>query len=189
MIKKIAITVFIFLIVGGSLIGYGLFRYRQNLRQQRQEAKAPETQITIIEGWTNAQIADYLEQKGLLKRSDFLNAAGKFDVSAYPILSSKPKTAGLEGFLFPDTYRVAVYQTDESLQASEIIKKMVDNFSVKFTADMQQQAAKQKMTAYQIVTLASIIEKESGKTEDRAMISGVFITDSTPKCLYRATLP
>jgi len=69
---------------------------------------------------------------------------------------------------------VAVYQGGGTRQANEVIKKMLDNFSTKFTADMQQQAAKQKLTVYQTITLASIIEKESGRAEDKAAISGVF---------------
>ena len=173
MFKKFFIFCIIILIFA-AIGGYFLFSSRQRLRQQRQIAKAPEAQITVIEGWGNAQIADYLQQKNLLKAQDFLSAAEKFDASDYPILLSKPKTAGLEGFLFPDTYRVAIYQNNQTAQANEIIKKMLDNFSQKFTADMQQQAATQKMTVYQIITLASIIEKESGHAQDKTTISGVF---------------
>lgn len=172
MIKRFIAFAFILVLFLAAVGGYFLYSAHQAAIVARQNQKAPDAQITIPEGWSNKQIADYLQGKQLVAAKDFLAAQKSFDVSAYPILSSKPKTADLEGFLFPDTYRVAASSTDE---ANGIIKKMLDNFSAKFTADMEQQAKTQKSNVFQTLVLASIIEKEAdGNLTDRKTIAGIF---------------
>jgi len=136
---------------------------------------APEQTITIIEGWTAAEIADHLESKGLVNKSNFITAANVVDSreiipdKAYDFLTGRPQQQGLEGFLFPDTYRVY-----EKTTAAEIIEKMLDNFNNKFTEQMRQDTIKGQMTIYQIVTLASIIEKEVRTDSDRKIAAGIF---------------
>ncbi|MBI5254185.1 endolytic transglycosylase MltG [Candidatus Falkowbacteria bacterium] len=111
-----------------------------------------ETEITIIEGWDKNEIADYLEQKQLVDKKTFLKAA-----------------ADLEGFLYPDTYRI--YQ---ATTADEIIKKMLDNFNTKLTVDLKNKIEQQHKTTLQILTMASIIEKEMTGLENRKIASGIF---------------
>jgi len=129
---------------------------------------APERSITIIEGWTTEDIADYLDDKGIVAKNDFMTAANVVDSRAiipdktYDFLAGRPTDQGLEGFLFPDTYRVF-----EKTTASEIIEKMLDNFNIKYTEQMRQDTAKANMTIYQIVTLASILEKEINIKRDK----------------------
>ncbi|MFH0815030.1 MAG: endolytic transglycosylase MltG [Candidatus Falkowbacteria bacterium] len=111
-----------------------------------------ETEITIIEGWNKNEIADYLEQKQLVDKKTFLKAAND-----------------LEGFLYPDTYRI--YQ---ATTADEIIKKMLDNFNTKLTIDLKNKIEQQHKTIPQILTMASIIEKEMTGLENRKIASGIF---------------
>lgn len=186
MIKRIFFLSLILLIIAGALAGFGLYEYRQNLRQQRLAAKAPEKQITIIEGWGVNDIADYLGNKNILPAKDFITAQENFDANGYPLLASKPRTAGLEGFLFPDTYMVAVYPGSSTTTIADLaIKKMLGNFAAKFTPQMEDAAGSRNMTVYQIVTLASIIEKETGRNaltaeqkqaldSERKIIAGIF---------------
>lgn len=174
MVKKLfAITVVCLLLLGGFSF-YQAYLYQQNLRQARLSQKAPQTSITLLEGWTNRQIADYLQNRGVVASSDFLSSAKNFNTSDYPILASKPVGNDLEGFIFPDTYFIPQTAPAGQTIVSIIIQKTLDNFSQKITPAMQSQAAGLGMNLYQIVTLASIIEKESGKTEDRPTIAGVF---------------
>ncbi len=144
-------------------------------------AEAPQTRVTIIEGWNNNQIASDLDYNAnradaphLATSTNFLAEQKNFDVSAYTLLASKPASADLEGFLFPDTYFLPepATNTDES---AILITKALDNFSVKFTPQMQADAQKQGMTVFQIVTMASIIEKEtSGLDTERGVVAGLF---------------
>lgn len=189
MLKRVFIAIFIFLIIVVALTGYGLFRSRQEAAERarlRQNAKAPDEQITIIEGWGAKDIGEMLGKKGILQPAEFMSAQKNFDSSGYPALASKPAKADLEGFLFPDTYRIAAGPNlATSTIAQGILKKLLDNFSLKFTEQMREDAAAKGRSIYEIVTLASIIEKETGRNvtsaagrealdEERKIIAGIF---------------
>ncbi len=186
MAKRFISGLIIAIIIAAAATGYGLFKYRNAIRWQRQNAKAPEQQLTIIEGWTNAQIAGAVADKGLMAANDFLAAEKNFDSTSYPLLNSKPKDADLEGFLFPDTYRVAKYAAESTITiADAVIKKMLDNFSAKFTPQMAAEARSRGYNVFQIVTLASIVEKETGRNavtdaekasllSERKIVAGIF---------------
>jgi UPF0755 protein len=141
-----------------------------------------EKEITIIPGWTLRDIAGYLADSGIASSSDFYKLAGEplqnyagakkmpADYSAdFSVLADKPKNYGLEGYLFPDTYRIYNDAT-----AEEVIKKMLANLDVKMAPTMRADIKKQGKTAYQIITMASIIEKEVSKNEDMKIVSGIF---------------
>lgn len=93
----------------------------------------------------------------------------------------------MEGFLFPDTYNLPVQPT-----ALDIIERMLVNFDQRFTTEMRQAAVEQEMTIYQVVTLASIVEREAVAAEERPIIAGVFLNrlekgmnlDSCPTVQY-----
>jgi UPF0755 protein len=133
------------------------------------DTKAPEQSITIIEGLTIVDMAKYLGAKGVVAEDDFLIAAQATDSrtivpgKTYDFLADKPAAADLEGYLFPDTYRVL-----ENPTAGQVIEKMLDNFGSKFTSQMRTAAAEGHMSMYQIVTLASILEKEIPIVRDKS---------------------
>lgn len=133
-----------------------------------------EVQMTFLEGWTVKQMAAALSE-GKFEQyegdfgADFLAVQESFDVSSYPLLQSKPKNLGLEGYLFPDTYRF--FQT---AQPAEVVKIMLDNFSSKFTPEMLAEMEKQKKSVHQIVTLASILEREVQTPEDKKKVADLF---------------
>lgn len=108
------------------------------------EGQVEEHLITIPEGWRVTQIDNELADKGIIKKGDLIKIA----------------TAN-EGYLFPDTYRLALNVT-----AEEIKNLMLDNFKKK-TADL-------KMTK-QIVILASIVEREAKLDQDRPKIASVYL--------------
>ncbi len=88
---------------------------------------------------------------------------------AYEFLASIPKGKNLEGFLFPDTYFFS-----PKVNAETIIKKMLNNFDKKLSADLRDEIAKQGKTIYEIITMASILEKEVRTDEDKKMVSDIF---------------
>ena len=131
-----------------------------------------ETTITVIEGWNNREIAGYLAEKDLVEEEEFLNLVSsnlsQF-ANLYDFLADKPAGADLEGYLFPDTYRVF-----KNSSAAEIARKMLDNFEAKLTPKMRLDIKSQGWSVFEVVTLASVIEKEVRTPEDMKTVSGIF---------------
>ncbi len=174
MVKKL--IVFICLLVFIALAGtYLAVKLENRPKVAKLDIKAPSVNITLLEGWNKEQIAGYLQDKGITTSVKFLEAEKSFDTTDYPILSSKPKTSDLEGFLFPDTYFIPEKPLSNQDINSIIIKKSLDNFVQKITPQMQAQAALDNMSLYQIITLASVIEKETGADNtEKKTVSGIF---------------
>jgi UPF0755 protein len=124
--------------------------------------------ITIPEGWTIDQIGSYLQNNNIVTKEEFIEATKKN--YSYDFLKGKPADVGLEGFLFPDTYQVSV-----SVTADQIVKMMLDNFDKRVTTDMRAAAQGSGYSVYQVVTLASIVEREVSKPEDRKVVAGIFL--------------
>lgn len=124
--------------------------------------------ITIPEGWTVEQIADYLDEREVVTKAEFLAATGvDYD---YDFLADKPKNEGLEGFLFPDTYEIPLNVT-----ARDIVIMMLNNFDDKLTTELRAAIADSGLDVYETVTLASIVEREASNTTDRKLVAGVFL--------------
>jgi UPF0755 protein len=121
--------------------------------------------ITIPEGYTLAQIAGMMPDAGLGPVKDFLAAAHN------GALLSELNIPGdsFEGYLFPDTYHFP-----KGISPEKIIRTMLRRFQEVFTSAWQGRVRELKMTVHQVVTLASIIEKETGAPSERPVISSVF---------------
>ena len=135
------------------------------------------TDITIIPGTTVETIAEALKEKGIFDdTAEFLNICKTGEgVTDYYFIDEELKTANvesrrylLEGFLAPNTYEI---YTDAS--ALDIIKKLLSQTDKVFTAEWQARAEEIGMTMDQVLTLASMIEKEAKKA-DFAKVSAVF---------------
>ena len=126
------------------------------------------TRVTIPEGWRLEEIAALVDRKGIFRKEDFLAAArGSFD---YAFLKGRPGGASLEGYLFPDTYEIRPRHT-----AADYVDMMLANFQSKFTAAMADAAARKGLTVHQAMILASIVEREAVRTEERPIIASVFL--------------
>ncbi|MBQ6804878.1 MAG: endolytic transglycosylase MltG [Clostridia bacterium] len=133
--------------------------------------------ITIIPGWTIRDIADYLKAQGVIDNTeDFLAPCrtGQ-DYAAYYYIADVLKTNdvgsrlyALEGYLAPDTYEIYTNAT-----AADIIKKLLSQTEAVFKSEYHDRAAELGMTMDEVITLASMIEKEA-KTADFARVSAVF---------------
>lgn len=126
-----------------------------------------EAMVTIPEGFTIKQIEDRLVGANLAERGGLTSF--KFLKDAPLILSDKPKSASLEGYLFPDTYR---FFKDAVL--SDIVGKMVDNLNGKLTPDFHAAIKKSGRSLYEILTMASLVEREVSKESDRPIVAGVL---------------
>jgi len=127
-------------------------------------------QFTVPEGFTIDQIAALLEEKKIAPAAEFKTYAASYAPYDYinPAVNVKYKA---EGFLFPDTYRVAAGTSPEQL-----VKMMGDQFDKKFTPAMRQQAAELGLSIREVVILASLVEREARVPHERPVIAGVFIS-------------
>ncbi|MGC4098577.1 MAG: endolytic transglycosylase MltG [Nitrospira sp.] len=121
--------------------------------------------ITIPEGHTIMQIADVLEEHRITNRAEFVRLA--LDKSFVKTLGISADTA--EGYLYPDTYRFA-----RPTAAKDVIKAMVDQLGHVMTQEWQARAVDIHLTVHEVLTLASVIEKETGVEDERPHISSVF---------------
>ncbi len=121
--------------------------------------------ITIPEGSNIFDIADIIAETGLLLRHDFITSASSRDSAAFFGIDAP----SMEGFLYPDTYYLFPHMT-----ALEIMAKMVERFHQAYSSGMQQQAGLLGMSTSEVITLASIIQKEAVFNDEKPVISSVF---------------
>jgi UPF0755 protein len=122
--------------------------------------------LTFPEGLTIAEMAKVFEAHGLGDASAFVAA------SADPLLITgvDPAAHDLEGYLFPDTYRVSRHTT-----ASQLVHLMIDRFNKALTPELTDAARVHGWSVRQLVTLASIVEKETGQPDERPLVSAVYV--------------
>ncbi len=129
----------------------------------------PEEKLTFIEGWTLKDYSDLLSKSNLSGTEDFLKLVERDYSRDFSFLKDKPKNKNLEGYLFPDTYR---FFTDVS--GEEVVLKMLSNFDNKLTPKMREDISSQGKTIFEIITMASVIEKEVRSEKDMKIVSGIF---------------
>jgi UPF0755 protein len=121
--------------------------------------------ITFPEGLTIREMAAIYESRGLGRAADFIEASRNTAL----IRDLDPMAADLEGYLFPDTYTVG-----RTAVASQLIESMVAGFRAAYPAEAAQLPEGPPLTTRQLVTLASLVEKETGKPDERPIVSAVY---------------
>ncbi|MDR2486851.1 MAG: endolytic transglycosylase MltG, partial [Clostridiales Family XIII bacterium] len=127
------------------------------------------TRFTIPEGYNTVQIMHRLVDEGLVTEESFMEAlrADRYD---YPFLAGVPNDdTRLDGFLYPETYEIYV-----GADAGDIIDKMLAQFDKLFLPEYYEQAKALGYTVREIVTMGSLIERESKTAEERPVMAGVF---------------
>lgn len=134
-------------------------------------ARAKDVAITFVEGRRLEEFADTLAKADVgIDPQRFLDLARR-GAFAYDFLETKPAQASLEGYLFPDTYRVIPGKTT----AEELIHQMLKRFGEAFPAPLREQARNNNgLNVHQTVILASIIEREAQVKEERPRIAAVY---------------
>jgi UPF0755 protein len=133
---------------------------------------APESfDITIPEGWRMEQIAEEYERLGGEGGAEaFLDAVASIDRSQFDFLADLPADRSLEGFLFPDTYRFS--GRDPKMN----VATMLTNFGNKYTPEMRQRTQEMGLTIDQVLTVASLVEREAQLPEERPTIADVYLS-------------
>lgn len=125
--------------------------------------------VTIPEGFAMSQIADLLHERRLADRDAFLRCTSDPAFIQTLSLSVDDRVETLEGYLFPDTYRFARHMKPERL-----VETMVARLKHTVSEQDRGRAAELGLSMHEVMTLASVIEKETAKPDERALISGVF---------------
>jgi UPF0755 protein len=141
--------------------------------------------VTVPEGWRMEQVAWLLEQQELMRSDDFLAQArtGQYD---FPWLADRPQGASLEGFLFPDTYELS-----QDASPAEVVQLMLSTFDARVAPEIAGRlpgkmifdmglSNYRAMTVYDVVTLASIVEREAVVPEERPIIASVYLNRLDP---------
>jgi UPF0755 protein len=121
--------------------------------------------VTFPEGLTIAEMAAIFEAHGFGPRAAFVEAAQ--DPS--PIRHVDASAMNLEGYLFPETYPLSRHT-----EAASLVRLMVARFEHVLTPELRQVAAARHVSVHQLVTLASIVEKETARPDERPIVAAVY---------------
>ncbi|MEA2098023.1 MAG: endolytic transglycosylase MltG [Patescibacteria group bacterium] len=135
--------------------------------------KGNEIWVTIPEGFSSEEIDERLAESGLINKEEFINFDNNIPqdfLNKYEFLEDARDGESLQGYYFPDTYK---YYSDSSIE--EIASKMLNNFDLKLTDDLRAEIKSQNRTIFEVIILASIIEKEVGDSKDMKNVSSVFL--------------
>jgi UPF0755 protein len=142
-----------------------------------------EYEVVILEGDSLREIGGKLAEKGIIKKDDFMKLSSNKDfLSPYDI-----KAPTFEGYLFPDTYKIP-----KGMDPEEAIGIMINRMREKYNAEMRVRASELGLSEREVLTLASIIEKEAKVNEERPLISAVYHNrlkkgiplQADPTCIY-----
>lgn len=152
--------------------GNYLLRYGMTLDQildelNRGNVYRPTVTVTIPEGFTLEQIAQRLAQNGLVDQEEFMNLAKGTMPAMGRSVSGQRYT--LEGYLFPDTY-----EFDINVSAETVLNRMQTRLSGVFTPELRARAEELGMDMHQVITLASLVEREVQAAKERDMVAAVL---------------
>lgn len=134
--------------------------------------------ITILEGWDLNDIANQLAEKGISSQQAFydfvclgMNQPSSILKRDFDFLREKenPEIVTLEGYLFPDTYE---FSDDASLE--DILRRMLENFHSQITKEMKNEIKRQDKTLYQVLIMASLLDREVRTYQDKQIVAGIL---------------
>lgn len=129
--------------------------------------------VTLTEGMTLVKMSWALEEKGVCSSKAFIDASQKVDFSKYPLVAAAMKAPNvcfkLDGYLKPDTYEFYKNEAPEL-----VLDKLLSAMESSITSQMRSRAAQLGYSMHEIITLASIIEKEAQSEDQRTNISSVL---------------
>ncbi len=142
------------------------------IAERLQRPRIQEIVVTFPEGMRAEEVADQLNVQGVMDGEAFLSlvrggAATARALGDYPFVPDGATT--LEGYLFPDTYRLPARATP-----ADLIQRMLDNFGRRLTPDIEQAIAQKGRSLEQVINVAAIVEREARRADERPLISSVY---------------
>ena len=158
---------------GGTYVFNSNMGYDELIRDLKYgNIKYEEVRLTFIEGFTLQEIADKLEENRVCKASEFIAYLQTAELN-YEFADRLPvdplRFRRLEGYVFPDTYEFYVGERVDS-----VAKKFLDNFRNRITEEMETKMLDRGLSLDEVITLASVIQKEAGDPKDMNRVSAVF---------------
>lgn len=138
-----------------------------DIARELQDATTMEVPFTVLSGWRTEEIAASLMTSGLPFTPDEFLAIAQSPSNEFDFLSG---AINLEGFLYPDTY---IFPRNAT--AEEFVDELVRNFALHLSPDLTNAFSQQGLTVYQAVTLASIVEREAVRDEEKPLIASVYL--------------
>ena len=129
----------------------------------------PTVTVTFPEGLRIEEMAEIAQQAGFGPAEEFIAAAREVELPL-SLAVGLPEGVGPEGYLFPDTYIVPLGST-----AAELIALMAETMHLRFSADLREAATLRGLTPHEVLTLASLVEREVSIPRERAVVAGVFL--------------
>lgn len=131
-----------------------------------------EKSITIKEGWNKWQIGDYLEKEGFFTADAFVAAVDAYspDRERFPLLKDLPDGVGVDGYLFPETYKVFASVTPE-----QVIDRMIMELHRRVSSEMITNAITRDLDFHEVMTLASMVEIEVRTEPSRKNVAQIFL--------------
>jgi UPF0755 protein len=176
----------------------GAYSLRANMTMHEiaealQHGGADSVIVTIPEGWRMEQVGWLLEQQGLMRSDDF-EAHARSATYDYGWLASRPDGASLEGFLFPDTYELPKETT-----AAAVVDLMLATFDARVAPEIEGRLAGRAIfdlnlgdyrpiTVYDVMILASVVEREAVVDEERSVIASVYYNRLDPAYVEETAL-
>ncbi len=164
----------------------GLVALRRNMTAEQvlEALLASETvtvRVTLLEGWRAEQTAERLAAAGIVDAAAFLQLVRR-GIAAGPLVSDRPAGSGLEGYLFPDTY-----DFEPRLGAEGTLRRLLTTFETKAGRLLREAGDAEGLSSYELVVLASIVEREATVADERPRIARVFLNRlSEPPFLLNA---
>ena len=131
-------------------------------------ADVPTVRVTFPEGLRIEEMAEIAQQAGFGPAAEFIQAVREAELPL-SLAVGLPQGVSHEGYLFPDTYIVPLGST-----AAELVALMLETMHLRFSADLREAAALRDLTPHEVLTLASIVEREVVVPEERPVVAGVF---------------
>lgn len=131
-----------------------------------------DVKITVIEGWTNKQIGEYLAKENIVSQEEFEAETKKIDKYKVEFSFLEDLEQGsdtLEGFLFPDTYLIYPHAN-----AGMIVTKMLANFDKKVPDTVRNDIRNNNHSIKEVMIMASIVEREVRGKNDQKIVAGIF---------------
>ena len=136
--------------------------------QALQQAETFEQVLTLIEGWRREEMAAYLQAQNALNASEFLILTAS-PRPGRSFLADLPEAASLEGYLFPDTYRI-----EPDTTTAQFVDRLLAQFASKIGGAVGEGFQANGLTIHQAVSLAAIVEREAQVAAERPLIASVF---------------
>lgn len=148
--------------------------YNQLLQKLRLPAGADKSTITVTipEGLTVEQVAVLMEDNSVCEAENFMKTAreGEFTQKFFSNVNTKDRPYKVEGYLYPDTYNF--YLSEGSVSA---VNRLLGEFGKHWTDEYADKAKEIGMSMDEVIRLASVVEREASKTEDRYNVASVFV--------------